>query len=73
MPGTQILWVPDFFLILEHSITFCSYILWVQEDGRRARIVYPVEKIWMQQGLNLRLQGERPAPKPPNYEDLLIY
>jgi hypothetical protein len=28
MPGTQILWVPDFF-ILEHSITFCSYLLWV--------------------------------------------
>ncbi len=44
MPGTQILWVPDFFFILEHSITFCSYLLWVQEDGRKARIVYPVEK-----------------------------
>jgi hypothetical protein len=44
MPGTQILWVPDFFYILEHSITFCSYFLWIQEDGRRARIVYPVEK-----------------------------
>jgi hypothetical protein len=43
MPGTQILWVPDFFFILEHSITFCSYLLCVQEDGRRARIVYPVE------------------------------
>jgi hypothetical protein len=42
MPGTQILWVP--FFILEHSITFCSYLLWVQEDGRRARVVYPVEK-----------------------------
>jgi hypothetical protein len=44
MPGTQILWVLDFFYILEHSITFCSYLIWVQEDGRRARIVYPVEK-----------------------------
>jgi hypothetical protein len=32
-----------FFFILDHSITFCSY-LWVQEDGRRERIVYPVEK-----------------------------
>jgi hypothetical protein len=41
------------FFILEHSITFCSYILWVQEDERRARIVKPVEKMWMQQGLNL--------------------
>jgi hypothetical protein len=30
MPGTQISWVPDFFFILEHSITFCSYLLWVQ-------------------------------------------
>jgi hypothetical protein len=27
--------------------------LWVQEDERRAMIVNPVEKIWMQQGLNL--------------------
>jgi hypothetical protein len=45
MPGTQILWVPDFFFFLEHSITFCSNLLWVQEDGRRERIVYPVEKI----------------------------
>jgi hypothetical protein len=53
MPGTKILWVPDIFFILEHFITFCSYLLWVQVDGRRARIVYPVEKIWMQQGLNL--------------------
>jgi hypothetical protein len=54
MPGTQILWVPGFFLyILEHSITFCSYLLWVQEDERRARIVNQVEKIWMQRGLNL--------------------
>ncbi len=44
MPGTQISWVPDFFYILEHSITFCSYLLWVQEDARRARIVHPVEK-----------------------------
>jgi hypothetical protein len=44
MPGTQILCVPDFFFILEHSITFCSYLLWVQEDGIRARTVYPVEK-----------------------------
>jgi hypothetical protein len=45
MTGTQILWVPDFFFyILEHSITFCSYLLWVQEDGRRAGIVYPVEE-----------------------------
>jgi hypothetical protein len=33
-----------FFLILGHSITFCSYLLWVHEDGRRGRIVYPVEK-----------------------------
>ncbi len=32
------------FLILEHSITFSSHLLWVQENGRRARIVYPVEK-----------------------------
>jgi hypothetical protein len=53
MQGKQILWVPDFFFILEHSITFCSYLLWVQGDGRRARIVYPVEILWMQQGLNL--------------------
>jgi hypothetical protein len=45
MPGTQIYgFLADFVFILEHSITFCSYILWVQEDGRRARIVYPVEK-----------------------------
>jgi hypothetical protein len=44
MPGTQILWVTDFFLILEHSITFCSYLLWVQEYERRARIVNQVEK-----------------------------
>jgi hypothetical protein len=51
MPGTQILWVPYFFF--QHSITFCSYLLWVQEDRRRARFVYPVEKIWMQQGLKL--------------------
>ncbi len=29
--------------ILEHSITFCSYLLWVQEDGRKAKIAYPVE------------------------------
>jgi hypothetical protein len=52
MPGTQILWVPDFF----YSGTFHNFLLvliWVQEDGRRARIVYPVEKTWMQQGLNL--------------------
>jgi hypothetical protein len=41
LPGTRILW---FFFILEHSITFCFYLLWVQEDERRARIVYPVEK-----------------------------
>ncbi len=43
MSGTRLLWVPDFFFILEHSITFCSYLLWYQEDERRARIVYPVE------------------------------
>ncbi len=43
MPGTPILWVPAFF-IFEHSITFCSYLLWVQEDERKARIVFPVEK-----------------------------
>jgi hypothetical protein len=30
------------------------------------------EKIWMQQGLSLWLQGEIPAPKPLNHEDLLI-
>jgi hypothetical protein len=28
-------------------------LLWIQEDERRARIVNPVEKIWMQLGLNL--------------------
>jgi hypothetical protein len=28
-------------------------LLWVQEDERRARIVNPVEKMWMKQGLNL--------------------
>jgi hypothetical protein len=45
MPGTQILWVPDFFFFnLEHSIIFCSYLIWVQEDERRARIVNQVEK-----------------------------
>jgi hypothetical protein len=27
-------------------------ILWVQKDERRARIVNPAKKIWMQQGLN---------------------
>jgi hypothetical protein len=44
-------------------------ILWVQEDERRARIRNPAEKIsWMQKGLNLSLQGERPAPKPLNPE-----
>ncbi len=32
-----------FFLILEHSIFFWSY-LWVEEDERRARIVNQVEK-----------------------------
>jgi hypothetical protein len=67
MPGTRILWVRDFFYIFEHSITFwwvcfagempaCNILynlLWVQEDERRARIVNPVEKTWMQQGLNL--------------------
>ncbi len=51
-------------------------ILWVQEDERRASIFNPAEKkIWMQQGLkslNLWLQGERPAPKPLNHEDLYI-
>jgi hypothetical protein len=40
-------------------------LLWVQED-ERSRIVNPVEKKRMQQGLNLRLPGERPAPKPLN-------
>ncbi len=77
-----------FFFIFEHSITFCRgclagkmpasnilYNLWVQEDERRARIANAVEKkeIWMQQRLNLWLQGERPAPKPLNHEDLLIH
>jgi hypothetical protein len=33
-----------FFFILECSITFRSYFLWVQEDGRRARIVFTVEE-----------------------------
>ncbi len=47
------LWVPDFCFLLEHSMTFCTYLLWVQEDERRARNVHQVEKIWMQQGLNL--------------------
>jgi hypothetical protein len=41
-----ILWVPELFIILEHSITFCSYLLWVQEGGRRARIVKRVGKIY---------------------------
>jgi hypothetical protein len=50
-------------LIFEHSITFCwvcfagmmpasnilCTLLWVQEHERRARIVNPVKKIWMQQ------------------------
>jgi hypothetical protein len=45
---------------------------WIHQDERRARIVNPVEKIWMQQGLNLWLQSETPAPKPLNHEDLLI-
>jgi hypothetical protein len=67
MPGTQMLWACDFLFIFEHSITFCwirfagkmpasniQYnLLWVHEYDRRARIVYPVEKIWTQQGLNL--------------------
>ncbi len=67
MPGTQMLWVRDFSVFLEHFITFCWVrfagkmsvsnilynLLWVQEDERRARIVNPVERIWMQQGLNL--------------------
>jgi hypothetical protein len=58
MPGTQMLWIRDFFLIFEHSITFCwvriagkmlasnilNNLLWIQEDERRARIVNPVEK-----------------------------
>jgi hypothetical protein len=43
MPGKQISWVLDFF-ILEDPITFCSYLLWVQEDGRTAMIVYPVNR-----------------------------
>jgi hypothetical protein len=52
--------------IFEHSITFCWVcfggkmhasnilytILWVQDDERRARIVKPAQKLWMQQGLN---------------------
>ncbi len=68
------------FFIFEHSITSCWVcfagkmpasnilynLLWVQEDERRARIVNPVGKKWMQQGLNPWLQGERPAPKPLN-------
>jgi hypothetical protein len=29
------------------------------------------KKLWMQQGLNPWLQGEIPAPKPLNHEDLL--
>jgi hypothetical protein len=68
MPGTLMLWVRDFFFyIFEHTITFywvCFAVktparnilynlLWVQENERRARIVNPVEKIWVQQGLNL--------------------
>jgi hypothetical protein len=48
-------------------------ILWVQENERRARIVNPAEnKLWMQQGLNPWLQGERPAPKPLNHKDSYI-
>jgi hypothetical protein len=35
------------------NILYYNNLLWVQEDERRARIVNPVEKIWMQQGLNL--------------------
>ncbi len=88
MPGTQMLWDRDFFCIFEYTTTFCWVrfagkmpasnilynLLWVQGDERREwRIVNPVEKIWTQQGLNLWLQGERPAPKPLNHEDVLIY
>ncbi len=77
-----------FLFIFEHTITFCwvrfagkmpaSNILYnlllVQEDEIRARIVNPdFKKIWKQQELNLWLHGERPAPKPLNHEDLLIF
>ncbi len=66
--------------IPEHSTNFCWVcfadkmpasnilynILWVQVDERRARIVNLAEKnLWMQQGLNPSLQGERPAPNKP--------
>jgi hypothetical protein len=42
------------FFILEHSIIFCSHLLWVQEDERRARIVNQVEK-------NMDAAGIEPA------------
>ncbi len=74
--------------VSEHSTIFCWVrfagkmpasnilynILWVQENERRARIVNPAKKkLWMQQGLNPWLQGERQAPKPLNHKDLFIF
>ncbi len=35
-------------------------------------LIQQKKKTWMQQGLNLWLQGVRPALKPLNYEDLYI-
>ncbi len=74
MPETQILWVPGFFL---NSWTFhnCLLLLTMGSRGwkKSKDCLYSRKKIWMQQGLNLWLQGERPAPKPLNHEDFLIF
>ncbi len=61
------------FLNIQYNFLNILYrIIWVQEDERRARIVNPAKRLWMQQGLNPWLQGERPAPKPLNHNDSYI-
>ncbi len=87
MPVTRMLWVRDFLFYFWTYHNFCWVcfagkmpasnilynLLWVQEDERRARIVNSAEKDYgIQQGLNPWLQGERPALKPLNCEDLFI-
>ncbi len=79
------LWLFSF--IFEHTIIFAGFVLLerclpaiycttyygLKRMKEEQGLLIQSKNTWMQQGLNLWLEGERPAPKPLNHEDLLIF
>ncbi len=63
------------FVLLRRCLpaTYCTIYYGFKRMKEEQGLLIQQKKLWMQHGLDPRLQGERPVPKPLNHEDLLIH